>query len=79
EGDPTNDESTVDLMTDSSLNEWSEEPLLTGDDLYGDDALEDSREFRIVVYVRSPDRKDRRKIDADGGSDVDAITDGGAS
>ena len=79
EGDPMNEESPVDLLTDSSLNEWSEEPLLTGDDLYGDDALEDSREFRIVVYVRLPDRKDRRKIDADGGSDVDAITDGGAS
>ena len=57
EGDPTNEESPVDLLTDSSLNEWSEEPLLTGDDLYGDDALEDSREFRVVVYVRLPDRK----------------------
>ena len=71
EGDPTNDESPVELVTDSSLTEWSEEPLLTGDDLYGDDALEDAREFRVVVYVRSPGRKDPRP--------TDAITEGGAS
>jgi prepilin-type N-terminal cleavage/methylation domain-containing protein len=49
------DESSLnDLPESSLLEQQSEEPLLTETDLYGDEAMEDAREFRVVVFVRPP-------------------------
>ena len=49
------DESSLNELPESSLlKQQSEEPLLTETDLYGDEAMEDAREFRVVVFVRPP-------------------------
>jgi prepilin-type N-terminal cleavage/methylation domain-containing protein len=48
------EESSLSELPESSLLEQTEEPLLTEEDLYGDEAMEDAREFRVVVFVRPP-------------------------
>jgi len=48
------DESSLSKLPESSLLAQSDEPLLTDADLYGEEAMEDAREFRVVVFVRPP-------------------------